>query len=160
MLTSFPGERVAFDILEIKKNDLILLGIDYFTRKVFGKAINSKCSEKILEFIKCVHGEFPMKTLLTDNGGEFNNEILKNWCFESGIRQIFAIPYYHKSNGRIERANRTIRDALKHEKRPTKIVMKDVIENYNNSFHRGLGISPNEALNIKNWKHVLDKQKT
>ncbi|KAG0440793.1 hypothetical protein DMUE_1486 [Dictyocoela muelleri] len=44
--TSYPGERVAFDILEIKKDKLILLGIDYFTRKVFGKSINSKNSQK------------------------------------------------------------------------------------------------------------------
>ncbi|KAG0439176.1 putative uncharacterized transposon-derived protein F54H12.3 [Dictyocoela muelleri] len=158
ILTSYPGERVPFDILEIKKDNFILLGIDYFTRKVFGKSINSKNSQKIAEFIKYVHGELPIKTLLTDNGREFNNEILKKMCSENGIFQVFAIPYYHKSNGRIERANRTIRDALRHEKRSAKFVLKGVMANYNNSIHRGIGMSPNEALNSENWDRVLDKQ--
>jgi hypothetical protein len=35
--TNEPGEIVAFDLLEIKKNQRIILGIDYFSRKLFEK---------------------------------------------------------------------------------------------------------------------------
>ncbi|KAG0437216.1 hypothetical protein DMUE_3813 [Dictyocoela muelleri] len=68
--------------------------------------------------------------------------------------------YYHKSNGRIERANRTIRDALRHVKKSTKFILKKVIENYNILIYRGIGMSPNETLNSKKWKLVLEKQES
>lgn len=113
IMTNFPGEKVAFDILEIKKNCLIDIDIDYFSRKIFGKQITSKSSSKILEFIQKVHDNLPIKTLITDNGKEFENEILKNWCQKNNINIRYSLPYYHQSNGRIERVNRTIRNAIK-----------------------------------------------
>ena len=50
------GERVDFDVLEIKKKDFVAVEIDYFTRKVFARSIKSKEACKILEFIKEVFG--------------------------------------------------------------------------------------------------------
>ncbi|KAG0434064.1 hypothetical protein DMUE_5316 [Dictyocoela muelleri] len=46
--TYHSRQKVAFDIMEIKKNDLVILGIDYFTRKIFGKAIKTKESKNII----------------------------------------------------------------------------------------------------------------
>ncbi|KAF9761957.1 Gag-Pol polyprotein [Nosema granulosis] len=144
--------------MEIKRGDLVLLGIDYFTRMIFGKSLTTKDSSKICDFIKEVHLNFPIDTLLTDNGREFHNEKPKAWCNEKGIKQIFSVPYYHQSNGRIERANRTIREALKHSKGPTKVVLANIIKNYNNSEHRGIGMTPNEGLKKENHEHIIERQ--
>ncbi|KAF9747730.1 Retrovirus-related Pol polyprotein from transposon, partial [Nosema granulosis] len=74
--TFSPGERVALDIMEIKKKDLVVLAIDFFTRKLYGKTLKTKEASKIFEFIREVHREMPIKTLICDDGREFNNEAL------------------------------------------------------------------------------------
>lgn len=43
-----------------------------------------------------------------DNGGEYANNDLKNWCIKKGIRMDFTVPYTPQLNGRSERFNRTI----------------------------------------------------
>ncbi|KAF9742977.1 hypothetical protein NGRA_3604, partial [Nosema granulosis] len=113
---------------------------------------------KIFEFIREVHREMPIKTLICDDGREFNNEALNKFCKENSIERIYSIPYYHQSNGRIERANRTIRDALKHTKGLTKRILSEVISSYNNTYHRGLGMSPNEATKPERKNEVLRQQ--
>ncbi|KAK6090098.1 hypothetical protein P3W45_000986 [Vairimorpha bombi] len=111
--TFSPRERGGFDILEIKKRDLVVLGIDYYTRKIFGKAIRTKKAEKVLDFI---------------------NEL----CEDNEIELAYSIPYYNLSNGRIERANRATREAPKRTKDNTRLVLKSVKSNYNAAVHQGL----------------------
>lgn len=94
--------------------------MDYFTRKMFGRHLQSKESRKILQFIKEIHLELPIKTLITDNGREFNNKSLDKFCTDNRIERQFSVPYYHQSNGRIEGANKTIRGGIKHAKNQLK----------------------------------------
>ncbi|KAG0420378.1 Pro-Pol polyprotein [Dictyocoela roeselum] len=100
-----------------------------------------------------------MKTLLSDNGKELNNHKLREWCAKKKITQEFSIPYYHQSNGRIERANRTIREALKRSKGPVKLILGEFINNYNKSEHRGIGMSPNEGFLKENLEKITNNQK-
>jgi predicted MPP superfamily phosphohydrolase len=75
--TSSPGEKVAFDILEINKHEIILVGIDYFTRTIFAKSLKNKAANKILEFIDKVNNELQIKVLICDDSKKFNNDNLK-----------------------------------------------------------------------------------
>ena len=160
VITEEPGEIFAIDILSISEKEKIILGIDYFSRKIFGSVILTKQSTKILDFIKRIYDEFKFKKLMSDNGKEFNNDILKQWTELNGIEHIFTIPYYHQGNGRIERANRTIRTALKKTPGLLRIKLKKVIDNYNDIRHRAIGMSPNEALKPENREKVIENQKT
>jgi hypothetical protein len=58
-------ELIAFDMLEIEKNKRVILGIDYFTRKLYGKYFTRKSSEKVLDFIDNVYKECRFKKMLT-----------------------------------------------------------------------------------------------
>jgi hypothetical protein len=69
-----------------------------------------------------------------------------DWCLSKGIRHKFAIPCYHKSNGRVERANPTIRNALRKTRSQTKTTLSKVVENYNNIVHSGVWFCPNMAM--------------
>lgn len=157
--TSFPGERVAADILEISKNTKVLVIIDYFSRKIFAKLITGKQSSKVLDFIAKVNKILKMKVLQTDNGKEFSNQKLSEYLKNNRIIHKFSIPYYHPSNGRVERANRTIREGLKKTKGPVRIKLKLVVLNNNNSYHRGIGMSPEEAMKTENYQKVIDNSK-
>ncbi|GKA67357.1 retrovirus-related pol polyprotein from transposon TNT 1-94 [Tanacetum coccineum] len=49
----------------------------------------------------------------TDNGTEFGNNILVNFCDEKGISQNFSSPYTPEQNGVAERKNRTLIEAAR-----------------------------------------------
>ncbi|MBW0542127.1 hypothetical protein O181_081842 [Austropuccinia psidii MF-1] len=51
-----------------------------------------------------------IKTFRSNNGGEFCNSTLKNWCNSRGTVHEKSLPYHHEQNGSIERYNRTIAD--------------------------------------------------
>lgn len=46
-----PGEMLAISILESKKWDLVLVAIDYFSRKIWAKSITKKEAIKIVDFL-------------------------------------------------------------------------------------------------------------
>ncbi|KAG0434267.1 Pro-Pol polyprotein [Dictyocoela muelleri] len=122
--TTFPGKIFAFDMIEIKKDMRIIVAINYFSRFVFAKVLNLKYLKKVLAFIKEVYQNIEFKKLITDNGKEFNNSRLKKWSRENDVKLEFSIPYYHQSNGRVQRVNRTIRDGMKKERGEMKLDLK------------------------------------
>ncbi|KAI7944584.1 hypothetical protein MJO28_010279 [Puccinia striiformis f. sp. tritici] len=51
-----------------------------------------------------------VKSLRSDNGGEFESKILADFLKEKGIKAERSLPYHHYQNGAIERYNRTVSD--------------------------------------------------
>ena len=158
IVTKRPGEIVACDLMDLKKQKFIVVLIDYFTRKIWAKLIDNKKPEKILVFLEKVREELQFEELLTDNGKEFNNNKVDQWCENNAIKRTFSVPYYHQGNGRVERAIRTIRTGMKKNKGLYQSRLKEVVRTYNEIKHRGIGISPNEAMMSKNREIVLKNQ--
>jgi hypothetical protein len=140
-------EKVGIDLIEFRdERCFVIVAIDYFTRKVWGKVIESKKASEIVEFLKdiCV-GEKP-EEIVSDNGREFCNEEFKEVCYRLGIRHRLVSVESHVSNGRVERIIRTLRDSiLKSNKRSFREKVGDAIRIYNNSYHAGIKCSPVEA---------------
>jgi transposase InsO family protein len=87
------------------------------------------------------------KAILTDNGTNFRNEIMKQLTKQHGIQHRFSTPYYPQSNGGVERVNRTIKAWLK--KTLDEVGNKDwvkalpsVIMAINGSVHSSTNYSP------------------
>ncbi|KAJ9519346.1 hypothetical protein QJQ45_023135 [Haematococcus lacustris] len=53
------------------------------------------------------------KALRSDNGSEYCNKALRDWCSSKGIQQQFSAPYCPEQNGKAERLNRTIMQATR-----------------------------------------------
>lgn len=159
LLTTKPGERIAFDLMDYNKQKKIIIGIDFFSGKIFGKEITSKEAIKTIEFIKSVYDEFPFETIQTDNGKEFSNTLVRRWTSEKGIKHELLTPHYHPANGRVERGIRTIREGLKRSKGPLKFKHSGLINTYNNVIHRGKGMTPEKARLPENWNAVMDHTK-
>jgi hypothetical protein len=49
-----------------------------------------------------------LKIIISDGGGEFNNQLFTDFCSEFGIVHHFSPPYTPQNNGMAERANKSI----------------------------------------------------
>ncbi|GJR47805.1 retrovirus-related pol polyprotein from transposon TNT 1-94 [Tanacetum coccineum] len=98
-----------------KKYTLVI--IDEYSRYtwVYFLKKKSQAPETIMSFIKRVknQNDIKVKQLKTDNGTEFRNIILVNFCDEKGISQKCSSPYTPEQNGVAERKNRTLIEAVR-----------------------------------------------
>jgi hypothetical protein len=153
-----PWEMVGIDMLEISKRKRIVVMIDYLSRYVCAKLLKNKKAEQVLGCIKSFYEKFKFKKLLADNGKKFKNSLCEEWCKQKNIELEFSVPYYHASNGRVERVNRTLREMIKRSKGPIKETLERIVQSYNTSMHRGINMSPEEALKIENYNKVIEQQ--
>jgi transposase InsO family protein len=64
------------------------------------------------KFLTRAENEFELKVkkVRSDNGSEFRNTRVEEWCDEKGIKHEFSTKYTPKQNGLVERKNRTLID--------------------------------------------------
>jgi transposase InsO family protein len=91
--------------------------IDDYSRKcwIYFLKVKSDTFDKFKEykaFIEKQTGKH-IRTLRTDNGGEFESLQFEDFCKEAGIKRQLTVPYNPQQNGVAERKNRTICEAVK-----------------------------------------------
>ena len=89
----------------------------------------------------------PMRRLLSDNGPEFDNELLvKGLCDMCGVQKIFTTPYHPQSNGMAERLVRTVKTLLTARMETTPGEWDErvatIVFAYNNTIHSDTGEVP------------------
>lgn len=118
---SAPTEMFGLDALgplplTTRGNTHLLVFSDYFTRYVECFAVpNLKAITVAKVFVEEVirrHGV--PKRLLTDQGKEFNNELIKEVCSLLGVKKVFTTPYHPQTDGLTERFNKTFCQMVSH----------------------------------------------
>ena len=115
------------NIMSISKKRYYLVIVDDFTRFSWTFFLHSKdkASHLIINHIKVVDNDsrWNVKRIRSDNGTEFKNSIMKEFCSEKGITHTFSAPRTPQQNGVVERKNRTlieaVRTVLEESKLPT-----------------------------------------
>ena len=115
------------NIMSISKKRYCLVIVDDFTRFSWTFFLHSKdeASQLIINHIKAVDNDsrWNVKRIRSDNGTEFKNSIMKEFCSEKGITHTFSAPRTPQQNGVVERKNRTLIEAartmLEESKLPT-----------------------------------------
>jgi transposase InsO family protein len=91
--------------------------IDDFSRKPWLYLLKTKDEvfSKIQEFKAEVDNlaDKKIKTIISDNGGEYTSKELLSFCKEVGIRRELIVPHNPQLNGVVERNNRTIEELVK-----------------------------------------------
>ena len=88
----------------------ILVVTDHFSRHVQAYKVADK---RAITIAKCLYDEyfrhygFPRR-LMSDQGREFCNDILKEMCYYLSIKKIRTMPYHPQSNGHVERVHCTV----------------------------------------------------
>uniref|UniRef100_A0A8C7WVX5 Integrase catalytic domain-containing protein n=1 Tax=Oryzias sinensis TaxID=183150 RepID=A0A8C7WVX5_9TELE len=115
---SRPLQRVAADILELpltsRGHRYVLVVEDYFTKFVNVYALPNQPAETVarclFEDYVLVHGV--PEVLHSDQGRQFEAEVIQNLCRLLGIAKTRTAAYNPKSDGMVERHNRTLIDQL------------------------------------------------
>ncbi len=130
----------------------MLVAIDHFSRFSLLVPLNHKeatsVARALIDDVFCKYNT--PKVLLSDNGTEFNNQILDAICNECGITKCNVMVYHLASNGMVERQNRKIIQHLRtlvgdvsstwHEWMP------QVMASLNSSLHRSIGDTPHYVV--------------
>ncbi|GJW99816.1 putative ribonuclease H-like domain-containing protein [Tanacetum coccineum] len=111
----------------INKKSHCLVVTDDFSRFswVFFLATKNETPEILKNFITAIENQtaHKVKTIRCDNGTEFKNRIINEFCEMKGIRREFSIARTPQQNGVAERKNRTLikaaRTMLADSKLPT-----------------------------------------
>ena len=115
------------NIMSIRKNKYCLVIVDDFTKFSWTFFLHSKdeASQLIINHIKAVDNDsrWNVKRIRSDNGTEFKNSTMKEFCSEKGITHTFQLLRAPHQNGVVERKNRTLIEAartmLEESKLPT-----------------------------------------
>ena len=114
-----PMERVAMDIMgpfpeSQRGNRVILVLADYFTKWAEAFPLPnqeaSTIAEKLVEEVVCRFGV--PRELHSDQGTNFESNLMAEVCRLLGIHKTRTTPYNPKSDGLVERMNRTLLDMM------------------------------------------------
>jgi transposase InsO family protein len=92
----------------------ILVAIDKFTKWIEYKPIASLTSAKAVEFIQNIIFKFAIpNNIITNLGSNFTSSEFFDFCEQRSIQIKYALVEHPRANGRVERANRMILEALR-----------------------------------------------
>lgn len=145
------------------------------SRYAFAYGVNDKTKETAIKtldrFLMEVGGK-PVVKLTSDGEGAFNSNDFTNYCNLKGIAVKIIPDKAHSSLGLIDRFMRTLRDMnqpanrSKGEQYGKEYVnfsegkMRELIESYNNTFHKTIGCKPKEMYdNVEKEKEWIEKKR-
>ncbi|GMF56775.1 unnamed protein product [Phytophthora fragariaefolia] len=125
----------------------ILTVININSRLGFAKVLSNKTAATVLAALKAFVRLHKVDIITSDNGSEFMNSQAQEFFKTKKIEHYNNEPGDHGAMGKIERFNRTLKQRLTKmsPKRISQKLITDVIENYNTTFHRSIGMTPNDA---------------
>jgi hypothetical protein len=124
----------------------ILCVVDIYSRYAQCKALTSMEMPKIMEAVKSVFNEMGIpKNVNCDN--QFNTKLFLDYCEDNKITLHLSDPDEINKNAIVERFNRTLARMIQRWRQSTKgnewfKVLPELVENYNNSFHRTIQAKP------------------
>ena len=100
----------------------LLVAIDYFTKWVEAKALATITEAKIQNFVwKNIIYRFGIpRTIISDNGRQFDSQSFKDFCSNLGIKNQFSSPGHPQANEQTEIMNRTLLKIIKAKLNDTK----------------------------------------
>lgn len=144
----------------------ILTLINCFSKMAYAQPLKTKTGREISEAMELIlkKNKLEFKHLQTDKGKEYYNNIFSNLMDKYNINHYSTNS--EKKAGIIERFNRTLKSAMYKEFSMRGSykwidILSKLIENYNNRFHRSIGMKPtqvnsnNERLVLKNIEHAV-----
>ena len=99
----------------LAQKKLFLVATDYFSKWIEAEAFTSIKDKDVTQLIwKNIVCRFGIpRSIVSDNGPQFDNQAYRNFCQELKIKNLYSTPRYPQSNGQAEAYNKTLLTALK-----------------------------------------------
>lgn len=159
IISDHPWQLVQMDCIDLRNyaadNDgygWILNILDCYSKFLLPVALKNKTALAVKNALHHqIYREGCPAVIQTDNGREFNNEMLNNFLSEKCIRYKRGRPRHPQNQGQVERANQTLvtklAKCLSNETRKRWIdVIDEITFKYNSTWHRAINKSPFEAF--------------
>lgn len=149
----FDGFKIASDNpnswqmdLMFWKKQVVLTAININSRLGYAKLLKDKTADTVLKALKQFAKDNKINITTTDNGTEFMNNKAQDWFKSANIEHYNNEAGDHNTMGKIERFNRTLKQRLMRmkPKKLTQKILTDLINNYNNTYHRMIKATPNQ----------------
>ena len=116
----WPFAQWGLDIMgpfpiAIQQLKFLVVGIDYFTKWVEAKPLETITEKNIRSFVwKSIIYQFGIfRALIFDNGNQFNNDAFRDFCNQLGIKNYYSSPAYPQANGQVKVTNRSLLKLIK-----------------------------------------------
>ena len=151
-----PFARVGIDLITnfqvtIRNHKNILVIVDFLTRFVELVPLTGKtaeeCATALFDRLFCRYSA--PQLILSDNGLEFNNSLVKELCQRLKIEKVNIQPHHPSSNGIVERCNKKVLDAIRHtvQQDPNwDLRLPSVQLTINTKYHEAIKCTPMKAL--------------
>ena len=144
IVSTYPLERIQADIVDLDsikgfnhQHRYVLTIIDHFSKYAWAYTMTQKSANKVYDafndLITNILKDKQINILQTDNGKEFLNKKLTDLLNKHKIKHITSTPYSPRTQGVIERFNRTLKQMI--FKRITENKKKDFINFLNELIH-------------------------
>lgn len=141
----------------------VLTAIDVFSKVGCAIPLKNKTSANIIKALTSAFEKSPSgppRTLQTDKGTEFTNRNVQAFLKEQGVKHFVSENDDIKC-AIVERWNRTMKERLwryftKHNTHHYLKVLPDLVNAYNSSHHRSIGMAPVE-VNVDNQEEVWQR---
>ena len=157
LISGAPMERIAIDFLgplpvTENGNEHILVLSDYFSKWVECFALpNQRADTTADALVTQFFSRFGVPRILhSDQGRDFESKLFSEMCQLYGIQKTRTTPYHPRSDGQVERFNRTIQQMLKAFVNENRNDWDDHLPYlcmaYRSTVHDSTGYSPNKLM--------------
>ena len=134
--------------------------IDTFSKKAWGFKIKRKTGSQVTAALKSLIETNDIWKLEIDRGSEFYNDKFLKLLRDNNIQWYSSYGTLKTKNSIIERFNRTLKTRMfraftKQGSHRWVDIIQDLIDGYNNSKHRSIGMTPNQVT--KRNEHIVRK---
>lgn len=143
---SGPWEVIGIDIFYYKSEAYLLL-VDYYSKLIELKKLSSENTSTIIVALKSNFARYGIpKIVYSDQGPQFCNFMFKTFASNWNFKHICSSPYYHRSNGMVERYVQTCKQMLKKADHSGRDPYIALIEYRNTPIDSQINRSPTELM--------------
>ena len=100
------------NVMSMSKKIYALVIVDDYSKYTWVLFLHSKDEtlQMVIDHLKLIEldSKVPVRAIRSDNGTEFTNQLLNDFCSDKGINRQYSAPRTPQQNGVVERKNRTL----------------------------------------------------